>query len=143
MPNPNQPPINPSAEDLVKAQAGDAAASHVANQPGATPELIEGTRKAAAETAGRLIGIQITDNSSELLAAKRNQDAEYWRSKADDPNATEAQRADALSQAAGVQAEADGHAGVTDPNIRPEGYTPLSEEEIAASRAKVMRMRRV
>jgi hypothetical protein len=143
MSNPNQPPINPSPEDLVKAQVGEAAAARVAEQPGATPNAIEGARQATAEAAGRLMGVNIVDNSSGLLAAERNRDAQYWRSKADDPSATEAQKADALSQAAGVQAEADSHAAVTDPSIRPEGYKPLSEEEVAASRAKVMRMRRV
>jgi hypothetical protein len=143
MTNPNQPSVNPGAEDLVKAQAGEAAAARMAEQPGATPDAIEGAKQATAEAAGRLLGINIVDNSSGLLAEERNQAAEYWRDIANNPNVTEARRAEARSQAVGVQAEADGHAGVTDSTIRPEGYKPLSKEEIAASKAKVMSMRRV
>lgn len=143
MPDPNQPQINPSTEDLVKAKVGNAAAARVAEQAGTTPQDVEGARRATAEAAGRLMGTRIVDNSTELLAAERGQDAEYWRSIADDPSATDTQRSDALREAAGVQAEADNLAGVTDPSIRPGGHQPLSGEEIAASRAKVMRMHRI
>jgi hypothetical protein len=122
---------------LVVAE-GEKAAAVVAETPGASPERVDQARAAGASIADRLLRMTIDDSVlTHSRAVERAQSAAYHRERAADPTLTAEARAKVAREAVLVQAESDNMAGVRDPGVRPQGYNPISAEELEASKARV------